>query len=906
MRKVLTLACVLALLGSGWALAATNSSLKGEVMDEGGAGLPGATVTITSPTQLGGARTTEPEADGSFSFANVDPGFFTVRVELDGFVAQELSEVQVRAGRTQTLEVKMGSGEFEETVQVTAEAPVIDPEQISLATNFSEEYLQKSAVGSGNRSYQSVLTQAAGVAGGSNPNVLGSTLGENAYYFDGINTTDPVTATWSGNYSFDIIQEVSLETGGFEAQYGGATGGVVNVVTKSGGNEFAGSFDIRYSDDSFFERGEFFDPDTQNQKREFPSATLGGPIVRDKIWFFANYNPVTTESTATGSPTTRTFTGDYWFSKLSFQLNPNWRLVLKANGDPTEIENVAGSAAFRPPETQSLQEQGGDLYQFDLSGVLGSNLLWDGRIGITRRELNNFPITGDLETPGFSNVSTGFFSVNNTNAQFSDRDRDILASNINWFKDDWGGDHEFRAGFEASDTFFKSQNFTTGNYSFTLRTVNGADIPRNFTNNPNRDVSEFNGEVRSAYLQDGWSVTPNLTLKLGVRYDQAGFENNVGDQTADFDKIQPRLGLAWDITGDGKTIGRLTAGRFMHPSALTSASFAERGANTAPVTTAWSCEYVRQFTFGLPPNSGFPCSTLAGIVNGAFGWQGNIVQEPQGLDPDGWIVSTVTGGEGQPNVVTPGLESTYQDTFIVGVERQLWKRTSLEISYVNKETYDIFEDTCDGALGNPQAGHACNFYVIDNLPGLTRDYQGVLARFESRATRWLYLTSSVTWSESKGNVTYTQNAGSAFDYFPDHYVNRYGLLGDHRRWRFKVNGFVDLPAGFSLGIDAFWSSPSRYTLNQTAENAGYGVEFLEPRGSLEGNENYQLDVNLTKSFRFGRYDVQLIGTVFNVFDSERPTDRCDDNEGCGTLGGLLDPLEWQDPRRYEVGFRFEF
>ena len=127
MRKVLTLACVLALLGSGLALAATNSSLKGVVKDAQGAGLPGATVTITSPTQLGGARTTQTEADGSFSFANVDPGLFKVKAELDGFVSQEQEDVLVRAGRTQALEIKMGTGEFEETVQVTAEAPVIDP-----------------------------------------------------------------------------------------------------------------------------------------------------------------------------------------------------------------------------------------------------------------------------------------------------------------------------------------------------------------------------------------------------------------------------------------------------------------------------------------------------------------------------------------------------------------------------------------------------------------------------------------------------------------------------------------------------------------------------------------------------------------------------------------------------------
>jgi hypothetical protein len=614
---------------------------------------------------------------------------------------------------------------------------------------------------------------------------------------------------------------------------------------------------------------------------------------------------VETKRTSPGSPTTRTFTGDQWFSKLSYQLNPNWRVVLKANGDPTDIENAAtADAQFRPPETQRRQEQGGELYQLDLSGVLSSNLLWDARVGVIRRELNSLPMSGNLELPGQENVSTGQHYVNFTNAQFSNRDRDVLASDLSWFKDDWGGDHEFRVGFEYNEDFFRSQNFTTGNYSFTRRDVNGNDILRNFTNNPNRDTSNFDGTISSLYAQDGWSVAPNVTLKLGVRYDQAQFDDNLGQQTADLSKLQPRVGLAWDLTGDGKTIARASWGRFMHPSALTSASFAERGVNESPVTTAWSCNYVRQFTFGLPANFPVSCSTLAGIVAGAFGWQGNIIQEPQGLDPEGWIVSTVIGGAGQPNQVAPGLDATYQDTLIFGVERQLAPRTSIEVSYIDKETSDIFEDTCDGALGNPVEGHECNFYVMDNLPGLTRDYLGVLTRFETR-NRWMHIVSSLTWSESKGNVQYTQNAGADFDFFPDHYVNRYGYLNDHRRWRFKVNGYFNLPAGFNLGVEAFWSSASRWNVTTPAENAGYSVRFVEPRGFNEGNENYQLDVQLAKNFRIGRFDLQLIGAVINVFDTERPIDRCESVLGCGS-NDLNDPLDWQDPRSYELGVRLEF
>ncbi|MCP3957890.1 MAG: TonB-dependent receptor [bacterium] len=916
MRRILILTSIFALF-AGPVLAGTTGDLKGIVSGDDGDPLPGATVTISSPALIGGARSTFSRADGSFGFPAIAPGLYLVKVELDGFVTREQTDVQVRLGRTTELRVELQSGSLSETITVTGDlVPVIDPEQVSVSQTFTVDYLQKASVGNFARSYQSVLGQAAGAGGpstgiGANPNVFGSTIGENAWYVDGFNTTDPVTSTFSGNYAFDTIQEISIETAGFEAEFGGATGGVVNVVTKSGGNDLSGTADVRYFDSGYFESGDHFDPDAQSEKSLDPSATIGGPILRDELWFFAGFNPTETERTAPGSPTTRTFAGDFWLGKLSWQAAPHWLVVLKGTGDPTEIENSSFvDAQFRPPETQSLQEQGGEIYQVDVSAVLTDNLLWDLRLGASRRELNTVPMSGDIETPNQFNVTTGQFSVNYENAQFSDRDRDYLNTGLTWYIEDFLGSHELRGGFEYNDDYFNRQNFRTGDFQYTRRIVSDGDILRNFTHNPNRDVSEFDGTVTSYYLQDGWSITPDLTLKLGLRYDQAQFDGNLGERTADLDKLQPRLGLAWNMTGDGKTIGRVNWGRFMHPSALTTASFAERGVNESPVTVAWSCNYIRQFTFGLPADFPIACSTMAAILVDAFGWTTDIIQEPQGLDPEGWIVSSVTGGAGVPNVVDPNLDATFQDTFMIGVERQLFRRTSAELTYLQKDTEDIFEDTCNGAYADPQAGHACDFFIMANLPGLRREYEGAMLRVESRATDWMHLNSSLVWSESKGNVEYNQNAGSDYDFFPDHYDNRFGLLADHRRWRMKVNGFFELPLDFALGVDATWSSKSVVDHFESAENAGYGNHYLSPRGAIPGNENYQLDLQLNKYFRFGDSNLQLIAAMVNVFDSERPTDHCERDDGCLDVEGndvdLGDPINWQRPRRYEVGVRFEF
>ncbi len=235
-------ALALTLLASP-AAAQLTGRLAGQVMEADGAPLPGATVTVNSPNLMG-SRTEFTDTEGEFSFPGLPPGVYTIDAELEGFIPQQRTEVEVRLNRVTEIQVSMAVGEFGEEVMVTAETPVVDPEQVSTAVSFSTDYLEKAAVSSIFRSYQTMLEQAPGVAGGANPNVYGSTGAENAWVVDGSNTTDPVTATFGLNLPYDAIEEVNFELGGYEARYGGATGGVINVVTKSGGNQLQGSLDV--------------------------------------------------------------------------------------------------------------------------------------------------------------------------------------------------------------------------------------------------------------------------------------------------------------------------------------------------------------------------------------------------------------------------------------------------------------------------------------------------------------------------------------------------------------------------------------------------------------------------------------------------------------------------------------
>ncbi|HUP23983.1 MAG TPA: TonB-dependent receptor [Thermoanaerobaculia bacterium] len=399
----------------------------------------------------------------------------------------------------------------------------------------------------------------------------------------------------------------------------------------------------------------------------------------------------------------------------------------------------------------------------------------------------------------------------------------------------------------------------------------------------------------SAFIQDTWRFNPKVTFKLGVRYDQVQFDNDIGAEIADMDAIQPRLALAWDITGDSKTVARFNWGRFMHPNALTLPNFACQ--DTVPTFRYLSCSFN-----GLSREA---CEGLfGGLTLSAGGFTvPRYILDPQSFDPAGWVLVPSQVFSSEPSQIAPGLEPTVAEELILGIERELTRRTAISLSYVDKETDDILEDTCNGNLPTPSANAACDFYVMANIPGLRREYQGFLLGFESRATDWLHVLASYVYSESKGNVEYNQNAGSDFDIFPDHFDNRFGFLSDHQRHRGKLNGYVDLPLDFTVGWSSYWSSGMHFE----AREAGpiYGEVFLEPRGSRESDELYRLDLQASKGFDLGRARLQVIAAVLNVLDDEQVLAICDRVEGCGSesLGAGRD---FRQPRSFEAGFRVQF
>jgi len=914
-RNVVFLAVAL-LVAGGVRAQSTTGRIIGTVTDEGGQGLPGASVTISSDALIGGPRNAISDDDGNFQFISLHPGKYTVKIHLSGFVSQERQDVKVALGGAAALLVTMPQTQFESEIEVVAQTPVIDPTQVNTEQVFDLHYLQQSAIGSDHRNYLYVVGQAPGVTGRNNPNVLGSTQFENAYYIDGQDTTDPLSGTWGTQYNFDAIAEVEIQTSGFEAEFGRATGGLVNVLTKSGGNQFSGNLDIRYQGDSFQSSGDHYDASSLESSFQDISATLGGPLAKDILWFFAAYEAVNSKRTPSGSPTTRDFEGQNYNLKLTWQMAPSWRLMGRASGDPAEIAN-ANASQYTAPEAASRQKQGADVYAIELNAVLSDSLMWNTVAGAYRSSIDLLPMSGDLETPSHFNSGTLMSTQNYPNQQYSERNRNDLATDLTWFVGNLAGSHEFKVGVQYSKTEFPGVTCLTGtqggacspgSVGFAYDDLGVTDgsgnllftLPFSMTEKTTAGEQNYNGQLSTAYLQDSWRMLPNLTVKVGLRYDQVNYDNNANVQIADMNKVQPRIGVAWDITDDAKNVLRANWGRFMDPSTL-SLPFVLRAGNEP--TYSWSsCSTVGPI-FQIDPSQ---CEFMMSL----FGWPYRS-DDPDGMDPFGWfLLPNGVSGVGQA-LVQPDLRPTYADTLSLSYEREVGQRASVELTVIDKKTRDLFEDTCAENYPVPTEGAGCSQYLLGNLPDLARDYQGFIVRFETRSFSWLTLLASYTYSKSEGNLESNTGESEDFDQYPWHFENRYGYLRDHRAHRFKLNGFICIKGDWNIAFDGSYASaftwePQTPWYEVLDPTFTYGVYFNEPRGSRDGFNAYNLDLQLSKGFTIGnRVRLVAIGSVYNTFSSENGVTVCSFVSGCGAYGAG-EATAWNLPRSYELGFRVEF
>ncbi|MBK8595344.1 MAG: TonB-dependent receptor [Holophagales bacterium] len=889
---VVVLFLVLGLAWSGPSLAALTGSVSGFVRDETGGPLPGVGVTLTGPA-LQGSRTAVTKGDGSYVFVNVPPGrAYRCAFALSGFTKVEKTGFDVSVDKDTQVHAALRLAAVGAEVVVLGEAPVVDITRTNTQASFDADYLRKATIGSAGRDYLSVVGQTPGAVGQGNSRMLGGNSQQNSFTIDGINTTDPVTHTFTYNLNFDSIQEVSVQSSSYEAQYGRAVGGIVNVVTKSGGNDFSATADFRYSSNDFSEKGDFFDPNVTRTKTIQPSATLGGPVLKDRLWFFGNYEhpltkvqPSTTNAAVLAenpSAPSRDFTGDNFGLKLTFTLSDRINGFLNYQNSTATIEGAENSVLTRPEASQSV-DQGGALLKGKVSIIASPELLLEVQGGFVGNFLDAAPANGDLARSRWTNRLTGVRYDSYNTSDETDRPRTLVGASGTWFVNDALGNHQVKAGFDADWTAGDRTVFTTGTpsdpsfcpqglacgatFSFNGFDPQGNRIPFQQIVSERQGLSPRTGQSWSAYLQDQWRPTSRLTFNVGLRYDRTQQDNNLDATVVDFDKVQPRLSAAWDPKGDGKNVVRASYGIFYDEPALTLVRLLSSGVVT-PIQ--------RDYRWSVA--------------------QGR------------WNLNRETGGTVNPTgLIDPDIKPTYQEQIAVAAERELWKNGRVALTYIYKKAHDIYEDTC--------MDEECSDFLVTNQPGafygledvLRSDYFGYILEASQRFSRGV-VTASYTYSKARGSIDSTggQFGGADFDHYPENFVNRFGYLPADVRHSVKVFANYQIPyIETALGVNYTYRTGLAYDVTRT--DPDWGAEYLEPRGTNRTAVLHVLDLNLEKAiplpFVSSRAAFSLIGSVFNVLNTEQPL----------TYGGAVEaqatykkPLTYQRPRNYQVGVRFEF
>jgi hypothetical protein len=929
-RRSSVLIAIVLMACTGVALAATTSRMTGTVQDDQGLPLPGVTVQISSDKLIGGPQVAVTDGNGSFVFNLLPPGHYTVEANLAGF-RPAAGELQVALDRTASITFQMVPESFAGEIVVEERVPVVDTTQVNSSVVFDEQFLKNASVGSAGRDYLSVLTQAAGVTnvsgGGGNPSVFGGSVGDNAYLIDGLNTSDPLLGTFGTNFNFDAIQEMNFQTGGFEAEFGQATGGIVNLVTKSGGNDFSGSLDIRFRNEQMTENGDHYNKDEQDTQTQNISGTLGGPILRDRLWFFVSLENIDNVWQGEDVLFPWNYKGWNYIGKMTWQAAQNHRVIVKYSGDPAEIPG-ANAAQFIDPTGSGTQEQGGDIVQAELNSVLSESTLLNFQAGAVRQYLSYGPSHGDVELNAHINDDTLWLSNSAESVQDSDRDRNEYRAHITHFVDDFAGAHELKAGVEYNDLFFGGELWFSGDarvhdenprFPDSAVDLNDDGYISNYylellepLANARQPVDSY-GEIYTFFVQDAWRPTPNLTVKPGIRLDNVQLANSVGEDIADMDRWQPRLGVAWDLFGNARHVVRASAGRFMDPTALSIPDFA----SGVPLgiheynELEFYCNRVGLCDPNSPAIPGdaepYYFTTGAGITYVLFDNRTNV-DANQVFEP-AWTLDQAGVGS---------LQAPYADELIIAYETQLAPETSLELSYVNKETEEIIEDTCINntwvygggpmpSLDDPDTwttAEGCDRFLIANVPQFYRKYEGYTLKAETRRGSW-HMLASYTYSDSTGNTfngPRQSYATELADFFPVHFANIDGNMPDQSEHRVKLNGFFLLPHRWTIGFDGFWSAPGyeavtstcdafqdamgfRSTVDQMAE---LGIDpgllaycstaddaflantdiLLRPRGDFETKSTWQLDLQFSKSWTVAGMDLTGVLTVLNVFSRE--------------------------------------
>jgi len=906
-----------------------TGTLIGTVKDAQGGVLPNATVTMTSPALIGGVKTSSTNDKGEMRFLALPPGRYTLDVRAPGFAPLHDDDIRIGAGATIERTAVLTVASVAESLVVEGASSRIDARNPGVEVRFWLDDLK--AIPTRRSSMFDSIRAAPGVSPTSpssgtvtTVSAFGSGTNENQFLIDGTNFTCPCNGIARSEPGTDFIQEVQIQAVGASAEFGNVQGAVINVITRQGGERFA--YDAAYygqtsaltsqpvvrpfagspTGQTGYERAKY---------RDF-TTSLGGPVVRQRVWFFGGYQYLRDYDSQPGTDPNqpRSYEQNKMFAKVTSQLAPGWQLVNSIHYEAWV--NPEQPTLARPFEATLRTHATVPAITFgDLTHTSSSNTLWDVRVGRFVYTRHDDPSTGDFTTPGHIDNLTGLATVAPQTFGSLTLIRTTAKMTVSHYRTGLlGADHEWKVGGQMERGEHQTPSVVPGG----IRYIDQGGAPfRAVSMAPSNSGGVF--ITPSVFASDAVRVGSRVTINAGLRFDHsraisqdvpsvdAGGHDTGHDVPGlgtlyTWNLLSPRLGVVTKLTADGRTVLRASYGRF-NPGVLTGELGMFHPAIAPTITTAYD-----------PATGGYttPVSTVDPAVNLR---------------------------------IDPHTRAPHSDEYSIGLDRQVASQLAVAVAYVRKNGGDFIgwsdvageyrPDTRilpDGrsipvfALNTAVTPIDARRFLLTNQDTYSLTYNGLVMVVEKRSSHGWQAFGSYTLSRTYGlqptsgvNVAASAQVstvapppapqGLVFGRDPNDLINARGRLPNDRPHVFRTLGSLDVPgtglvvaANFQFFSGKPWAASALVPLPQTGNQPTQRI-LLEPPGSQRLSSQSLLDVRVSRAFDVrGMGHVEFLLDVLNALNDTAGDGIVTDNLFSSTFA---QPTVFMDPRRAMISVRLD-
>jgi len=937
-----------------------NGNLKGVVLDSKNMAVAGATITIKNPV-TGFSRSVTVKEDGSYRLSALPVGKYVVTINKDGFAPFKQENVRIQIGTTSLNAPVYRVGTDMEVIEVRGSSiAMVDVSSSESALNIGDVELARLPIA---RNLTSVALLASGTSKGDNrfgnlASFGGASVAENAYFINGLNVTDFRNGLGGSTIPFEFYKEFQVKTGGYSAEFGRSTGGVINAVTKSGTNEWEFAANAYFTPKSMREEspnilkrdGSLENYNAADTYNKFDAnISVGGPIIEDTLFFYMLYNPreVTSEWASSAGNTFNEDTTDdaFWGGKLDWNITDDHLLELTAFSDKRTTTGSRWDYDYetgtKTDKTYGTSERGGENISLKYTGYITDDFVISALWGKNKADLTDQssfdgnPVVYDNREGNWTPLGNW---ANFTVSSASDS-REAIRIDGEYNLED----HVIRFGYDSeTNSSFDETNLSGGNY-YALFSYDAGDTIGSINHTFAEDTEvarvrtystggEFETLSNAFYIEDTWTITSDITATIGLRSESFNNKNANGESFIKIDnQIAPRLGIAWDINGDGESKLFANYGRYHLPVA----------ANTN-IRMAGAETYIHDYH----------------VFGGTLG--------ENDVPSLGALLGTQVNGTGEVPDVSEVLDTTvkpmYQDELILGYQTMLNDEWSFGVKYTHRDLKSIIDDiTIDKAIrANNWDGPHGNVYLLTNpgtdittsydtdgdgtleqvnlagadlgYPDPKRMYHALEFSLEKAWDDVWSLNANYTWSHSYGNAEgYVKSdngqddAGLTTDWdFPYLMDGAYGNLPNDRRHTLKVFGAYAITENLQFGANflmqsgrpqngfghglpvGYGDANDQYEYGQTYY-IGATNENYRPRGSFGRTPwVFNLDLSLKYTVDLQGSDLTFQVDVFNVLNSQSVT-RVDEEQNDGSVNSeFLMPVSFQTPRKVMLSASYRF